>query len=173
MFLAEVPLGDILLVSDYGKGVCTRGLLESVGNRAREAGIPILVDPARSRNWSEYGGVSLIKAKWAEATEAASCEHPRPLSLARKLSDAHDCNVVITLGRHGMVCAERNGATWHLSAPRVEVRDVCGAGDTVLAAIGAGILSEPSIRRACGFAAIAAGRQVGQVGVSSVLIRSR
>lgn len=125
-FLAAVPLGDILLVSDYGKGVCTRGLLESIGNLARHAKIPILVDPARSRDWSDYGHVSLIKANWIEATEAAFCDHPRPLALARMLSDAHRCDIVITLGRHGMVCAESTQATWHLPAPPTEVRDVCG-----------------------------------------------
>ena len=92
-------------MSDYGKGVCSRGLLESVGKRALEANIPILVDPARSRDWSEYGQVTLIKANWTEATGAASCDHPRPLALARKLSDVYCCDVIVTLGRHGMIGA--------------------------------------------------------------------
>ena len=167
-FLAEVPLGDILLVSDYGKGVCTRGLLESVGKRARDANIPSLVDPARSRDWSDYGQVSLIKANWAEATEAASCENPRPLALARVLSDAHKCDVVVTLGRFGMVCAERSGTTWHLLAAPTEVRDVCGAGDTVLAALAVALMTGEPLRAACRAAMGAAGRQVGAVGVSVV-----
>jgi len=47
---------------------------------------------------------------------------------------------VITLGRCGMVCAERTGATWHLPATPTEVRDVCGAGDTVLAALAVGMI---------------------------------
>lgn len=171
-FLSQVPLGDILLVSDYGKGVCTRGLLESLGKRAREADIPILVDPARSRNWADYGQVSLIKANWAEATEATSCEHPRPLALARKLSDAHRYTVVITLGRCGLVCAERSGATWHLPATPTEVRDVCGAGDTVLASIALAKITGKTLREACRAAMRAAGRQVASVGVASVACTS-
>ncbi len=166
--LAEVPLGDILLVSDYGKGVCSRGLLESIGKRACDARIPILVDPARSRDWADYGQVSLIKANWAEATEAASCGNPRPLALARKLADAHACDVVITLGRHGMVCAESTGATRHLPATPTEVRDVCGAGDTVFAALAVALTTEMSLRDACRAAMVAAGRQVGAVGVAEV-----
>lgn len=166
-FLAEVPVGDILLISDYGKGVCTRGLLKMIGTRAREAHIPILVDPARSRNWADYGQVSLIKANWAEATEAASCENPRPLALARKLSDAHGCDVVVTLGRHGMVCAERPGPTWHLPATPTEVRDVCGAGDTVFAAIAQGIVTGKSLSEACQAAMGAAGIQVAKVGIAA------
>lgn len=167
-FLAGVPLGDILLISDYGKGVCTRGLLESLGNLARDARIRILVDPSRSRNWADYGRVSLIKANWIETTEAASCGNLRPLALARKLSDIHNCHVVVTLGRHGMVCAERSGATWHLPATPTEVRDVCGAGDTVLAALAVEIVTGKSLREACHAAMGAAGRQVGAVGVLAV-----
>lgn len=167
-FLAEVPLGDILLVSDYGKGVCTRGLLESLGKRAREAKIPILVDPARSRNWSDYCQVSLIKANWAEATEAVSCEHPRPLALARKLSDVYGCDAVITLGRYGMVCAERTGATWHLPPTPTEVRDVCGAGDTVFAALGVDVITGKKLRDACRSAMCASGRQVASIGIAFV-----
>jgi D-beta-D-heptose 7-phosphate kinase/D-beta-D-heptose 1-phosphate adenosyltransferase len=169
-FLAEVPLGDILLVSDYGKGVCTRGLLESLGKRALVADTPILVDPARSRGWEDYGPVSLIKANWAEAIEAASCEHPRPLALARKLSNTHNCDIVVTLGRYGMICAERSGYTWHLPAPPVEVRDVCGAGDTALAALGMALRDGNSVREAGRIAMIAACRQIANVGITTVAV---
>jgi D-beta-D-heptose 7-phosphate kinase/D-beta-D-heptose 1-phosphate adenosyltransferase len=88
--------------------------------------------------------------------------------LARSLADRHVCHVIITLGGHGMVCAEREGGTWYLPAESVEVHDVCGAGDTVLAAIGAAMLQRESVRDACRFAAVAAGRQVTSVGVATL-----
>jgi rfaE bifunctional protein kinase chain/domain len=165
-FLSSVPLGDMLLIADYGKGVLTKGLLSHLVGRARDAGVPVLVDPARSRCWSDYGQVTLIKANWAEAKEAAGVHNPRPLALARSLADRHACHVIITLGSHGMVCAEREGGTWYLPAESVEVRDVCGAGDTVLAGIGVAMLRGESLREACRFASIAAGRQVESVGLS-------
>jgi D-beta-D-heptose 7-phosphate kinase/D-beta-D-heptose 1-phosphate adenosyltransferase len=171
-FLSSVPLGDILLISDYGKGVCTMGLLSKLVSRSRAAGIPVLVDPARSRCWSDYGQVTLIKANWAEAIEAAGVRNPRPLALARYLSDCHGCHVVVTLGGHGMVCAERDGRAWYLPAERVDVRDVCGAGDTVLAAIGAVALGGESVRGGCRFAASAAARQVEKVAISAVGLQS-
>jgi rfaE bifunctional protein kinase chain/domain len=167
-FLVEVPLGDILLVSDYGKGVCTQGLLESLGTRARQADVPILVDPARSRNWADYGRVTLIKANWAEATEAASWGNLRPLALARILSDVHRCDVVVTVGRHGMVCGERLGATWYLPAASTDVRDVCGAGDTVLSALAVAVSAGKTLYEACRLATAAAGHQVASVGIVSV-----
>lgn len=167
-FLSAVPLGDVLLISDYGKGVCTRILLEFLGDRARDAGVPILVDPARSRNWSDYGQVTLIKANWAEATEAVGNHDIRPLDLARRLADEHHCHVVVTIGRHGMVCAERSGATWYLPAKPTEVRDVCGAGDTVLAALAICLRDGDSLRHVCRFASGAASQQITCVGISTV-----
>lgn len=172
-FMSAVPLGDMLLVSDYDKGVCTRGLLDSIGKRAWEADAPILVDPARSRDWPDYGQVSLIKANWAEATEAVSCEHPRPLALARMLSDAHGCDVVVTLSRYGMVCAERSGATRHLPATPTEVRDVCGAGDTVFATLAVAKITGESLPDACRAAMGAARTQVATVGITPVRQKCR
>jgi D-beta-D-heptose 7-phosphate kinase/D-beta-D-heptose 1-phosphate adenosyltransferase len=172
-FLSTVPIGDMLLLSDYGKGVCTKRLLSKLVGRARDAGVPILVDPARSRSWSDYGPVTLIKANWVEATEAAGVHNPRPLALVRSQADRHNCHVVITLGGHGMVCAEREGGAWYLPAERVEVRDVCGAGDTVLAAIGAGMVCGESVRDACRFASVAAGWQVGALGINLPRINRR
>jgi D-beta-D-heptose 7-phosphate kinase/D-beta-D-heptose 1-phosphate adenosyltransferase len=166
-FLSAVPLGDMVLVSDYGKGVCTRGLLESIGKRAREADIPILVDPARGRSWSDYGQVTLIKANQVEALDVA--DKTRPLAMARQLADAHRCSIVVTYGRHGMVAAEREGGTWYSPAQATEVRDVCGAGDTVLAVLGAEMIVGKSLAEACKYASVAASQQVNRLGVAFLI----
>lgn len=167
-FLSEIPLGDMVLISDYGKGVCTRSLVQALGDRARDAGVPILVDPARARSWSDYGNVTLIKANWAEATEAVGHRDAYPLALASRLAKEHQCHVVVTVGRHGMVGAERNGSTWYLPAKPVEVRDVCGAGDTVLATIGMAMLAGNTLREASKSASVAASDQVSRLGVAIV-----
>jgi len=167
-FLSAVPLGDMLLISDYGKGVCTKSLLETLGKRARTAALPILVDPARARSWADYGQVALIKANWEEATEAAGEYDARPLALARRLADEHRCHVLITLGRHGMICAERKGATWYLPANLADVRDVCGAGDTVLAALGVHHAMGAILRYALKAANRSASIQVRELGVSPI-----
>lgn len=167
-FLSAVSPGDMVLISDYGKGVCARSLLRILGARARAAGVPILVDPARSRNWSDYGQVTLIKANRVEAMGVAADE-TRPLAMARRLADKHRCSVVVTYGGYGMVVAEREGGTWYLPAEATDVRDVCGAGDTVLAAINVGMLAGNSIHQACRFALRAAGNQVARVGISAVM----
>lgn len=81
-FLSTVPLGNMLLVTDYGKGVTTSSLVGGLGNRARGAGVPILVDPARGRSWSDYSHVTLIKANQVEAL-AVVADEAHPLAMAR------------------------------------------------------------------------------------------
>jgi rfaE bifunctional protein kinase chain/domain len=166
-FLSAVPLGDMLLISDYAKGVCPSGMLQVLGDRARAAGVPILVDPARGQEWSAYGQVQLIKANLEEAT---SREKPMPLALARELSDTHRCDVVVTLGRYGMVCGERSEATWHLPAILTQVRDVCGAGDTVFASLAVAIVTGNSLREACRAAMRVAGQQVASLGIAAAAL---
>ena len=167
-FLSAVPLGDTVLISDYGKGACTRSQLESLGNRARAAHLPILVDPVRCRDWSDYGRVTLIKANRSEALGAIAAEDSRPLALARRLAEEHRCDVVVTYGGHGMVGAKGDGEVWYLPVEPTEVRDVCGAGDTVLAAIGVAMINGNSIHEACRLATVAAGHQLTTLGISRV-----
>ncbi len=167
-FLSTVPLGDMVLISDYGKGVCTRSLLRSLVNRAHDVNVPILVDPARSRDWSDYGRVTLIKANWAEAMEAVGNHDVRPLTLARRLSDERNCHVVVTLGRYGLVCAERSGYCWYWPAESVDSKDVCGAGDTVLAAMAVALAAGQSMWEASRFTVQAAARQVSSIGITTI-----
>jgi len=167
-FLAAGPIGDVLLIQDYGKGVCTPRLLGKLVGRAHDVGIPVLVDPARSRGWSDYGEVTLIKANWSEATLQSTTNDASPMELARYLSDTHGSHVVITLGDQGLVCSERGGDMWHVPAAMATVRDVCGAGDTVLATLGAMVARGARLREACVLAVKVAAKQVSRVGIGGI-----
>lgn len=96
-----------------------------------------------------------------------AAEQTRPLAMARRLSDEHRCSVVVTYGEHGLVLAEREGAVRYLPAEATEVRDVCGAGDTVLATLGAGMLEVNCLRQACRLATKAGGHQVADLGIAA------
>jgi D-beta-D-heptose 7-phosphate kinase/D-beta-D-heptose 1-phosphate adenosyltransferase len=109
----------------------------------------------------------LIKANRIEALGVATPKH-RPLAMARSLADEHRCSVVVTYGRHGMVCAERSVAVRYLPATPAEVRDVCGAGDTVLATLGVAIARGAALREACAFAVKAAAKQVSRFGIAPI-----
>jgi pseudouridine kinase len=86
----------------------------------------------------------------------------------QEISDTHRRHVLTTLGRCGMVCAEDSGSTWHLPATPTEVRDACGAGDTVFAAMAVGMLTRKSLREACRSSMLTAASQVASLGVASV-----
>ena len=171
-FLSTVPLGDMLLVSDYGKGVCTQPLLGALGKRALAAGTPVLVDPAQDRSWSDYGQVNLIKANQAEAIAECSRSCFPPLRMVHHLSRCNNCHVVVTFGRRGMICADRTGYVHYLPAIPAETRDACGAGDTVLASLGVAMLMGCPLRQACGIASMDAAQQVSHTGLISVKLSS-
>lgn len=67
-----------------------------------------------------------------------------------------------------MVIAEREDGTWYLPTMATEVRDVCGAGDTVLVTLGTGMLAGLSLREACRIALASAARQVAVLGISVI-----
>lgn len=73
----------------------------------------------------------------------------------------------IPLGRFGMVCAESSGVTLHLPATPTEVRDVCGAGDTVLAALAVELVTGKPLHQTCRAAVGAAGRQVSSLRIAA------
>jgi rfaE bifunctional protein kinase chain/domain len=58
-FSEQLPHTDIVIISDYGKGVCTPGLCQSVITQAREAGKKVIVDP-KGQNWQKYQYASFI-----------------------------------------------------------------------------------------------------------------
>lgn len=95
-------------------------------------------------------------------------EGMQPLAMARRLADKHGCNVVVTYGAYGMVAAEREGGTWYMPAEPTTVRDVCGAGDTVMAALSTSMLAGNCFHQACRLATTAGGRQVERLGSAAV-----
>ncbi|MCL4204146.1 MAG: hypothetical protein KJ000_16820 [Pirellulaceae bacterium] len=165
-YLAACPIGDCLLIQDYGKGVCTTSLLRSLLSRATAANVPVLVDPARGRDWREYEGCTVIKANRIEATEALGCHvGDPPAMMARRLAIRQGCHVVVTAGELGLWWSDGR-AVRRVPAVSVQVRDVCGAGDTVLATLGLVLATGGTIGAGCRLAAKAGARQVRCIGVA-------
>jgi D-beta-D-heptose 7-phosphate kinase/D-beta-D-heptose 1-phosphate adenosyltransferase len=167
-YLAACPLGDVLLVQDYGKGVCTKRLQRSLISRAREASIPVLVDPARGRDWHDYEGCTLIKANRVEAAEALGVRFSAaPAMMARRLAIRHGCTVVVTAGEFGLWWSDGDRVR-RVPAVPVEVRDVCGAGDTVLATLGVVLTTGKALVDGCRAAVRIAARQLKHTGIQAV-----
>jgi D-beta-D-heptose 7-phosphate kinase/D-beta-D-heptose 1-phosphate adenosyltransferase len=163
----EAPLGDLVVVQDYGKGVITEGSMNVLRMRCEKHGVPFIVDPSKHADWSIYRGATLIKANLAEA-KAAAGPHILPRDCAPQLARKYETSVVVTFGPNGMAwdTGVRGG-----SVPAVlpdAVRDACGCGDTVIATLAVALARGLTIERACELAAVTASQQVSQFGVGYI-----
>lgn len=167
-FEAALPEVDVVVLSDYAKGTLAEA--PAMIERARRLGVPVVVDP-KGRDFDIYAGATVITPNLVEFEGVVgSCGdelvlEARGRDMGRRLFlDA----VLITRGEHGMSLVETDGDTSHLAAMAREVYDVTGAGDTVVAVLGAALAAGAPLERAAGIANVAAGVVVGKLGTATV-----
>lgn len=164
---------DGIVLSDYGKGVLTDASLPALLDAAREAGVPVVVDPKRG-DYAKYRGATSLTPNQREAEQA--CGHaitgPDDLNRAgRRLLELTGADaVLITRGEHGMALYERTGAEHHLPAAATAVYDVTGAGDTVIAVYTACLAAGAAHLEAARLANHAAGLAVRELGTVAVTL---
>jgi D-beta-D-heptose 7-phosphate kinase/D-beta-D-heptose 1-phosphate adenosyltransferase len=168
---AQIDDFDIILLSDYGKGVFTEGLLQQLIDEANQRNKGVIVDP-KGLNFRKYAGATVITPNKKEASLAAGTEIVDDVSLfsagQRLLQDIPVQKVLISCGKQGMVLFENGRAPYRITAEARQVFDVSGAGDTVLAVLGLGLASGADFREAAALANVAAGIVVGKVGTATV-----
>lgn len=157
---------DGIIIQDYGKGVVTQPLIQYITKFARDRGKLVFVDPKAS-HWALFQGTTLVKPNLEEARAAVGVMHDVRLyaSAVRKLTGA--LSVVVTLGSEGMSLSSKEEEIH--SAPRpVDVADVSGAGDTVIAALTLCRLAGASWSDSLDIANAAGGLSVSKHGTSTV-----
>lgn len=172
-FLAEqIPGVKLVAVSDYGKGVVTPAVAQGIMARCRAAGIPCIADPAKISDYSRYRGFTLIAPNRSEAEMASGITIRNPEALAaaaRKLLEQHDlAYVAVTRDKDGITLFGRDGSVFHDPAHVREVFDVTGAGDMVTTVLGLVLAAGGGIQDAVRLANVAAGIEVGKLGVAPV-----
>jgi D-beta-D-heptose 7-phosphate kinase/D-beta-D-heptose 1-phosphate adenosyltransferase len=172
-FEAQVELCDIVVVSDYAKGVVSPSLMHRVIQRTHELGLPLIVDP-RPQHRACYVGCDYLTPNWKEAHALLGLTEVDPTpdtvtQVARRLATELKTNVVLTLGSHGIAFCSRNGAE-QFSQPTLarEVFDVSGAGDTVVAAFSLACAAGSDHPTAVALANRAASVVVGKFGTATV-----
>src|SRR6202043_1627553 len=166
VILPLLPLADIVLLSDYAKGVLTARVIRNVIDAARKLGKRVIVDP-KSLNFAIYRGATLLTPNRKEFAEATRSRADSENSIAEAAQDAMrlaDCEaMLVTQSEHGMTLVPRNGEVVHVPSHPVKVRDVSGAGDTVAAVLAvtlaAGADWETALRMANAAAAVAVGKK--------------
>jgi D-beta-D-heptose 7-phosphate kinase/D-beta-D-heptose 1-phosphate adenosyltransferase len=185
--LPTIAQFQMILVSDYNKGVCTPTLLRPLIDAARKAGVPVIVDPARGVDYQRYRGVTTMTPNRLEAELATGIKINSPADAFRAGHQLRDNlameMAIVTLDRDGMalVSHEHNSpiaftgqagsytATGALFPTEARaVYDITGAGDMVLAMIGVAMAGGTTPAQAIELGNVAAGLEVAKVGVAIV-----
>jgi len=170
--LAAMPQVGAVVLSDYAKGALTPRVIRDVIAAANAAGKPVVVDP-KGRDYSIYRGATLItpnRQELADATHSAARTDEEIAAAADGLREALDAEaVLVTRSEDGMTLVTDAGAV-HVKAYPVKVRDVSGAGDTVVAVLAAMLALEADFESAMRAANAAAAVVVGKRGTASVSV---
>ncbi len=165
---------DVIVISDYSKGLVTKELTRKVVGLAKKNGKKVVVDP-KVKHADYYSGVTVVTPNNDEASQISGIEidSDETLSMAGKKllrrfsSDA----VLITRGENGMSLFERGKKVCHIPTIAREVYDVSGAGDTVVAVMSLALALGASYMEAAALANFAAGIVVGKIGTATVSVK--
>jgi D-beta-D-heptose 7-phosphate kinase/D-beta-D-heptose 1-phosphate adenosyltransferase len=161
---------DAVVISDYAKGVVSPTVMGAAIDAAREAGIPLVADPKR-RDFALYAGADLLTPNRKElefatgepCDDLASCERA-----AQDVMALTGAAVLLTRSEQGVALFEQGSDAWSEPAQAKVVRDVSGAGDTILAVCAVALAAGASLPEAAHFANVGAAVAVGKSGTSCV-----
>jgi D-beta-D-heptose 7-phosphate kinase/D-beta-D-heptose 1-phosphate adenosyltransferase len=163
-----LPVAGALVLSDYAKGALAR--VEEIIRLAREAGVPVLVDP-KGTDFTRYRGATMLTPNLSEFEAVAGhCRDEDELvSRGMKLIADYDLSaLLITRSEQGMTLLQHGKEPLHLPTQAQEVYDVTGAGDTVIGVLAAALAAGNPLEECCFLANAAAGVVVGKLGTSTV-----
>jgi D-beta-D-heptose 7-phosphate kinase/D-beta-D-heptose 1-phosphate adenosyltransferase len=177
--LAALPRVSSVVLSDYAKGLLTPRIVRALIEAASKLGKPVIVDP-KGKDFSPYQGATLItpnRQELAEVTRHAVVSEADIAAAAAELNRTVGSRaVLVTRSEAGMSLVPANGEPVHVAAYPVRVRDVSGAGDTVVAVLAAMLAAdtgfEPAMRAANAAAAVVVGKR-GTATVSAAELRHR
>jgi D-beta-D-heptose 7-phosphate kinase/D-beta-D-heptose 1-phosphate adenosyltransferase len=169
---SEARRADVVLVSDYDKGVCTPRVMSAVLAAAKQRGVRVVADPIRGRDYGKYRGCSSMTPNRLEAglaTGRSVATAEEALAAARQLRDDLGLEAgIITLDKDGMALAHRDGTeNIYPTRPR-QVYDITGAGDMVMSVLGLALAAGADYPSAVRLANVAGGLEVEKVGVATV-----
>jgi D-beta-D-heptose 7-phosphate kinase/D-beta-D-heptose 1-phosphate adenosyltransferase len=169
---SQLRRADIVLVSDYDKGVCTPGLLTSIISAAHAVRLRVIADPIRGHDYRKYHGCSAITPNRLEAGMATGRvinTLEDAYAAAGSLREKLDLEAaIVTLDKDGMALQHRDGRSAHFPTRPRHVYDITGAGDMVMAALGMALAAGADYEQAIPLANIAGGLEVEKVGVATV-----
>ena len=170
-FRQALSESDIVVLSDYAKGVLGDRLLRGVVALSRRAHLPVIADPKRPA-FRAYRNVTVLTPNAHEVTRATGIDagdDEGAERAGRAALDTAGCDaVIVTRSESGLTLVRRDMPALHLPARVREVSDVSGAGDTFVAALAATLAWDFDLAKATRLANIAAGISVARPGTAVV-----
>lgn len=161
---------DLVIISDYDKGLVTRELVRQTVAIARAHGIPVLADP-KGIDFTKYSQVSILTPNQKEAGLATGIDIKTDQDLimagTRIMALADLERLVVTCGKDGMMLFEQDKEPIRIASQARQVFDVSGAGDTVISILGLALAVGESFEQSAAIANAAAGIVVGKVGTAT------
>lgn len=174
----QLPMADIVLLSDYGKGLFDERFTPAIIELCNRNGKRVLIDPKRT-DYGIYSGATLIKPnrKEFEAVTGMSFNPAEPDFLPKAVAAGREVcrrysvqNLLVTLSEHGMlyIPGKETEKPRLIPTEAQDVFDVSGAGDTSLSTLGAALAAGAPIKDAMRIANAASGIVVGKFGTARV-----
>jgi D-beta-D-heptose 7-phosphate kinase/D-beta-D-heptose 1-phosphate adenosyltransferase len=162
---------NMIAISDYGKGFLTPTLLAAVMNQAKRQQIPVITDP-KGHDFAKYAGTTVIKPNLSEAYIAANLPMTAPLELVAKhiLHITQAKMLMVTRSEAGISIFQAQGEHYEFPVRAKQVKDVTGAGDTVLAMLACALANQLSYTETAQLCNIAAGIAIARIGCARVTL---
>lgn len=162
---------NIVAISDYGKGFVTTTLLRAIISQAKKQGALVIVDP-KGQDFARYKGADVIKPNLSEAYAAAALPPSAPIDMAAKrvLEMTSAKLLMITRSESGISLFESCGKRSDFPVHAREIKDVTGAGDTVLAMLTYSLANGLSYAEAAQLCNIAAGLAIEHLGCARITL---
>lgn len=159
----------IIAISDYGKGFLTPTLISAVISLAKENNIPVIADP-KGHDFTKYQGVTIIKPNLSETYAAANLPTNAPLETAAKkvLQMSQAAILMVTRSEAGISIFTSHGERSDFPAHSREIKDVTGAGDTVLAILAYALANSLTYGEAAQLCNVGASIAIERIGCARV-----
>ena len=170
-FSAQIENVDAVIISDYGKGICTKKICREIIGASRSQKKCVIVDP-KGDKWQKYFDASFITPNLKELNailpKKIANDDEQIAESARKVIDEFNLSgLIVTRSAQGLSLIDGEKIS-HIKARAQEVFDVSGAGDTVIAVFALALAGKLNSEAAAYLANVAAGVVVAKVGTYAV-----
>ncbi|PHI20974.1 carbohydrate kinase [Lewinellaceae bacterium SD302] len=169
--ILEEEKTDLIIFQDYNKGVLSLAIIEAMLEMARNLNIPTIVDPKDHNFWA-YRGVDLFKPNLREIQAQLDFKIDPTLECLDRANNIikeklNHRATMITLAEHGVYINDGEKSAIYPTLPR-QIRDVSGAGDSVISVAGAGMAAGMELEQLAILANLAGGQVIEKPGVVAV-----